>query len=411
MSQLVQVGLLLDVSRKRNWLPSSLASAQFLYDADGYYSGKPGSTYLNGRYFNSFQEAGGTYTGGAGFKTSQTLLGELTGPYPANTLGETDYGLGVWEARTNKCTNYNRNPTVTTNFTKAGDAAAVFSIVDDAVELGLAGLAGLCDTGKVFKLDNSAGVGVSSLSNGATGNTNPHVASLYARGSGTFSVHVAGDGLGPGTTFAATAHYARYAQAIPTPPNQPWQLVVAAGSVVYFILNQLEEGAFVTQVIPVEGVAATRTADAPLITGIAPLIARPVVFFVEVQCPAISGTNRTFLDIGDGSNSNRVWIVRNSSDKIQVLQTTSGVGQAATTTTATYSGSFSSKIAVRLRDGVRASAIDNVLFPDVAVTNTPGMDRAFIGTSFSGINIVNGYVRKVAVLPDMSDAELQALTA
>lgn len=51
-------------------------------------------------YVRDFRLAGGTYTGGAGFKTAEQLDGSIVGPLAANTPGETNAGLGVWGART-----------------------------------------------------------------------------------------------------------------------------------------------------------------------------------------------------------------------------------------------------------------------------------------------------------------------
>ena len=158
--------------------------------------------------------------------------------------------------RTNKCRNFNANPTVTTNVSKSGAAEAVLSIVDDSAALAAAQLSGTATSGNVYKLDNSLGGGAAYATiSGSVGNTSPHSASAYIRG-GTGRLFIDDS---TGGAFPASAGYVRVKQEAVIPVNSTRQLLIQAdaGQVIYFILNQLEEGAIATAVIVVSGAAVT----------------------------------------------------------------------------------------------------------------------------------------------------------
>jgi hypothetical protein len=155
-------------------------------------------------------------------------------------------------ARYNKCTNNNANPTDLTGMTKGGDAAAVLSVVDDAAAIAAAGLSAKCTSGKVYKLDNSAGAAFAQaqFSDAAAnvGTLNAHQCSVYWRGAGNGN-------LGLSNTISADqampAGYQSFAIAR-TPAATTNFMVVRAqpGAVVYFILNDLRESIHAIPGIP-----------------------------------------------------------------------------------------------------------------------------------------------------------------
>lgn len=164
----------------------------------------------------------------------------------------------------NKITAKTANPVDTTGVTKSGDAAAVLSVVDDAAALAAAGLSATCSSGKVYKLDNSAGTGISYVVvAGLTGNTNVHTFSLYVRGSSVVRLYESGD-IQRSDNITLTSAYQRSKWSFtPTDANRSSGLRVPAGAIVYFILLVFEELAVVSSVIPNDtGSALTRTADA-----------------------------------------------------------------------------------------------------------------------------------------------------
>lgn len=168
-------------------------------------------------------------------------------------------------ARTNKVTCRKHNPVDTANIVKGGDAAATLAAVDFAASLTAAGLSSVCTNGKVYKLDNSAGSTTAYADlGGATGNLNPISMTVYlVTSAGTVKV---GDSYG-GVAWVDYAAYPTLTKVVAnnkTPLNAAslMRVVAAAGAVVYFILPQLEEGAFVTSVIPGDTLATvTRPAS------------------------------------------------------------------------------------------------------------------------------------------------------
>lgn len=150
----------------------------------------------------------------------------------------------------------------------SGDAAATLSVVDDTAALATAGLQNICASGKVYKLDNSAGVGTASVVafSGSTGNTNPHAISIYCRTTGAVSgaIFALGGGGAAGDVAlpAISGAYTRKtATGTPSAGSNTLNIYnVPAGGSAYFILPQLEELPFATSPIITAGATATRAA-------------------------------------------------------------------------------------------------------------------------------------------------------
>ncbi len=177
-------------------------------------------------------------------------------------------GLLIEAGATNKCAINNHDPSLLAGLTLNGDPAATLTVVDDSVALATAGLSSVCTTGMVYKLDNSAGSAFATVSiSGTTGNTIDHAASVWWRevaGYGV-SLYLSGTYLSPAPI---TTSYAKKVS-VQTPASTGAKSVIyaTAGAVVYFILNQLEEGTQSSSEILTNGASATREADsAGLIT-------------------------------------------------------------------------------------------------------------------------------------------------
>lgn len=405
-----------------NWASQLDQLPLFAYDADGSLSGTPGATYLDGQYYAGFKNApGATVTGGAGFLTNTDSAGNVTGPYAANMLGETDMGAPVWGARMNKCVNWNANPTDVSGITKSGDASSVLSIVDDTAALGSCGLSTICTSGKVYKLDNSAGAtdAIARIA-GNSGNTNAHVMSIYLRTIGGMSPpYVRFSTIGEAATFPAISpSYAR----VVTPSFTPGaatggvQVCVKPGQAVYFILNQLEEGTFPTPVIPVAGAAATRTAVAPVIT--APMGAtQDFTIFVKQELMTTGAVaNETLLSwddgtVGAGSANNRVRVLRSTSNSIFGQAAVSG-GVTGLGTVAAMAGRRVVRAVLRRVGGKCRLGINGAwLANETADLTMPSLSFLRIGHSSPGSEMGNARARRLLLLPGMSDAQALALTA
>jgi hypothetical protein len=175
-------------------------------------------------------------------------------------------GLFIEGAITNKNSNYNANPTTTTGFTTAGDAAGVLSVVDDSAALAAAGLDQICTSGKVYKADNAGGSGSFVVYvPGTTGNTNKHSASIYIRSDGTG--RVCRLFVGQTTMDINEGPWTRYKLENQTPDSSTRKITITvdAGEIIYFILNQLEENSFASSVIVTQGASASRSTDRPYI--------------------------------------------------------------------------------------------------------------------------------------------------
>lgn len=231
-------------------------------------------------------------------------------PRIAYTTDGLPRGLLIEPSRTNKCTNNNSDPTDLTGVSKGGDAAATLAVVDDPAALAAAGLSGICSTGKVYKLDNGAGVAVASaVFAGSVGNTNAHTMTAYARGSGSAFVGVSATN---GAVTALGTTYARLS-VTGTPTGSGAQSFIAAqpGAVVYFILNQLEEASTASSVIDGN---KTRAAESAVITNLASVnwSAGGWSAMVEFAAPAAVAANTfpTILSLRstDGQDLLDFWI-------------------------------------------------------------------------------------------------------
>lgn len=229
--------------------------------------------------------------------------------YASNVLRVVPSPAGVTSAlrepaSTNKCTNYNANPTDLTGITAGGDAAAVVSVVDDAAALTAAGLSTVCSSGKVYKIDNTLGVAAAWVfASGNTGNTNTHTGSAFIRG-GSGSLQA------PGTTvltaFGANAAYRRVTGTFtPGGTTNVLRIAADAGQVVYFILNQLEEQPFATTPIVVAGSAVTRAVDTITHSGVGQALqsSQGAAYMAFQHAGYISFDSLYQLD--DGTSNNR----------------------------------------------------------------------------------------------------------
>jgi len=169
---------------------------------------------------------------------------------------------------TNKCTNFNADPatiamTDAATFNAAapnmvatsGAGTVLFGVITDTTELAAAGLGGICSA--VYKIDNSAGTGLSYLQNtAAVGNTNLHSMSCWVRGAGTLRTNSGSSEL----VFNTVGYVRQKIEGFtPSATSNVLQLRLAAGEVCYFILNQLEESPYATSEIVTSGAPATRT--------------------------------------------------------------------------------------------------------------------------------------------------------
>lgn len=366
--------------------------------------------FIAGRYlvqgggFSTLVGTSGVSFARASSGLAETASGVLV-PFGSGLPRLTDRGLLIEEARSNKVTIHNANPVDLTGVTRSGDAASILSLVSDAAALAAAGLASVVTGGQVFKLDNSAGVTTAFATfAGATGNTNPHRATLYVRG-GTGVVAMAGSGS---AAFSASAGYVRRETAMtPDTAARTFYVRADAGQVVHFILPMLEEGGFATSPIVTQGAATTRAADVCSVSGLATLLVAPYAVVAHADLPSADGVNRRLVTINAlGSETGRISLVRDGSNQAGASP---NPGNPSVVTGKT--GARILRIAAQVGADKARAAVDGVPAADpAAVSLGTGQDRIALGSAATGAaSWLGGYLQSVRIVPGvMLDADLTA---
>ena len=327
-------------------------------------------------------------------------------------------GFDAAEGTTNKFQNFNASPTTTTGINTSGISSGVLTVVDDVAELVAAGFGDLIAAGKmngkVFKLDNSAGGTNSVLALlGGTGNTAQNVFSLFFRGSwaGTgLTIGLSGNG-GSNKNLAAQSRYTRAATVPFQPASDTFAFIqLAAGGVLYFILNQLEEKAYATNPTIIAGATATRGNALPIITGLASILTPPFTLVAVANLSAIDGVDRDLVDLSaTGINSDSMYLVRNLANTALFAMTTGGAVQASATFP-NKAGPRLLKMAWRVRATTATPAVDGVLGSPATVTPPP-LAILTLGSRLGNNRFLKSPLLFVGVFSDLSDSQLQAITS
>lgn len=352
--------------------------------------------FANSRYMRE----GGTASLGAVLSASRTSPATwftdagILQPFDANVPAITDRGLYAGGQRVNKCRNFNANPTDLTGVSKAGDAAATLTVVDDTAELAAAGLGGICTSGMAFKLDNSAGsANAQAYVTGNSGNTNPHTMSAYMRSTGSARMVLSSSG---GTGWTNSAVYTRRSATV-TPANSSQQLVIEAapGVIVWFVLNQLEEASFASPPIVTEGgTGTTRLADAVAVPGFAALVAseslqdgfagKAIVDVTRLADPA----SRCVFDLGVATGD-RVRLDILTDNRIELAIANGGSGPVLQTAALAATGQI--ELEWQARSGASFIRVDGATAAGNSDTFTmPELADAHLGQSRSGASALNG---------------------
>ncbi|MGA0599026.1 hypothetical protein [Enterovirga sp. CN4-39] len=312
-------------------------------------------------------------------------------------------------ARTNKNTNFNAAPALT-NIGKTGDAAATLAIVDDSAALAAVGLNALVPSGQVYKLDNTLGTGAAYATiNGVTGNLNPHTASAFVRTTGGIG-RVRTNSLG-GVVVNPDLPYARTAFSFtPGTASDGFWIYAIQGGITYFVLNQLEEGAFASSPIIVAGSAATRAADSltfPTAGWLNPNGGAWVAEFESNGRPSgvIQGV---FYTVGGDGYIRSTVEESTISYRVAAL---GSIGQASFPVADTGLGV--KKSAMRYAPNDFAFSVNGAApVTDTGGAVPQGQATLFIGSLGTGVNPLDGWIRRLYYVPaGLTNAELQAVTA
>jgi hypothetical protein len=140
---------------------------------------------------------------------------------------------------------------------------------------------------------------------------------------------------------------------------------------------QVEQGAYATSYIPTLAASATRGVDDATKTGITSLIGQTEgTVFLDFEGGANDSVNH-FLGLSDGTTSNRVVIVRSSSNTLYTLIRVAGVDQAQiATATLTANTRYKCAVAYKLNDivfyvnGVQVGTDTTATIPATSVFST-----------------------------------------
>jgi len=319
-------------------------------------------------------------------------------------------GLLIEGAIVNKNTNYNANPTNTTGFNTSG--TGTLTVVDDASELAAAGLDQICTSGNVFRAEATTGSAYIVNIPGTTGNTNAHSGSLWARGTGSGSR--AGQlSLGSGTVDIAVPdeNYARFKLENQTPgsSSDTLDIIVEGNSVVYFILNQLEELTFCTSVIITEGSTASRSADRPYIDNLDTYNwFDPAKGYIACRyyLPALNPDDSYVAVAHDGSTSDTIGIRLDSNDHDARAFLRAGSTLQFTSSNSDIHVPQSLNAAGITWDSSDALLLSGGMSTTTSMTQTPtGIDRLDLGSRNGGSGPLFGHIQMIEIGTDKLDAK------
>jgi hypothetical protein len=214
---------------------------------------------IQGTIFSGYTvTAGKTTTIGAQYKITAR---DATSPLDWSTVGTLQSGTANTIGAIYLCTSVG---TLVGNDT-ADNLSVYAEIVDDAVNLANAGLSGIVPSNRVVKMDNTLNSrDIYLICSGGTGNTTSNGWSMQIVGkqvNGVSGNLIGWDDLSSVSSTLTTA-YSQIKMEGKTPPTSASRVTVKCviGSILNFILPQLEEQPYVTSPIPTFGTTGQRNA-------------------------------------------------------------------------------------------------------------------------------------------------------
>lgn len=389
--------------------------------------------------------SGGTFSGGAGYVQALAKNGAYI-PVADGVLGETDKGLGLWEARTN----YVRNPTglgavagspgtAPTNWafttTRNGVSARVSGV---GVEFGLPYVeftySGTASANTFMELFTDTTGAPATL--GSTWTHHIHARLVSGTAPASFNVRVfemdaGGAYLAEGSTGfnigaldpsrpqrLAETHVTANASVAST--RAVTAVVFSTGAPANCVIRQyapnLKLGADISDppVLQINNAEATRTSNIPTITNIATLVQNPFTLFVECELNANANDNRIMVLDDSSGNDSRLVLRRGSDGRLDVIVISNNVtiGTLAVLPAGSFPGVALLRAAItwtgtQFRVSANGSAIASITAAVPVGVNVINLGYDLIG----GVKL-NGWYRTFAAFPfTMSDAQIQDITA
>lgn len=255
----------------------------------------------------------------------------------------------------------------------------------------------LIDRSRTNLLLNSATLATQSI----TVTAQAYTISFYGAGSITLSGTATGTITGLGTGLRKTYTF--------TPTAGSLTLTVSGSA----LFANLEAGDYATAWIPTTGTTVARAADVASITGLSALFANPFTVVVEAELQAQGTAGSAYImTVSDNTNNNRLSAYRSDAGGASTACIAGGVAQD------TYAVSVGTtpqviRIALALGATTYNSAINGVADTlTTGITHPAGLDRIYFGSSATGGNAADGYIRRVTIYPaEFSASQLAQLTA
>jgi hypothetical protein len=187
----------------------------------------------------------------------------------------------------------------------------------------------------------------------------------------------------------------------------------ASGSTVYIWGAQLETGSVATSYIPTTTGSITRNADVISVSGaVSGAIGQTQgTIYAEVDVKNLTNGTRIFV-INDGTQTNRIALLFNSTNRIRLLATVTNTTQAdINTATNQPAGIYKIAAAYALNDYVLY--VNGVQIGTDTTALVPACSSVFIGTleTGTGLSSLNDRIRAAALYTTrLTNAELAALT-
>ena len=176
---------------------------------------------------------------------------------------------------------------------------------------------------------------------------------------------------------------------------------------------QIEAGAYATSYIPTLAASVTRVADAASKTGISSLIGQTEgTLFAEVDLTNFDTSNVRIFAISDGTSSNRVNLLTNSSNRITFTVSASGAGQAEISTISLNKGVH--KIAAGYSANNFVLYVDGLLIGTDTSGSVPICSNVYIGKieTSSSTGILGDRISQALLFKTrLTNAQLAELTA
>ena len=174
---------------------------------------------------------------------------------------------------------------------------------------------------------------------------------------------------------------------------------------------QLEQGAFVTSPIPTTSAAATRAADNVSLLLSSTLVA-PFTVSTVVDLPAIDGVERYLASIYDAAvGSVNGMLLRRTNINAARLNVISSSASALVDPAGTYTGAFKMRFAGRVRAAGFSAAANGSAIGSLSKTAPVDLQKVYLGSLAGSANFANGYIERLIIQGDTTDAELQARAA